>query len=88
MSLSSYCRNCGDPYTTVSEMSALHCNGCEQARTEAMTHATAQAEEQKKTIAPDDLLYIGRQALMQRAHHPRQTFISPREFNRADMERR
>lgn len=86
--LSSYCKNCGMPYTTVAEMSALHCNQCEQARTEAMQHVRAQATEKKQEVSESDVLYAGRQALMQRAHHPRQTFISPREFDRANMERK
>jgi len=84
MSLSSYCRNCGTPYTTVSEMSALHCNGCEEKR-----KAAIQFHKDKNPEASEsDLLYAGREALIRAAHHPRQTFISPREFNRSEMERK
>ena len=36
MSLSSYCRNCGAPATTTEELSANHCNQCEEARKTAM----------------------------------------------------
>jgi hypothetical protein len=82
--LSSYCRNCGAAHTTTAEMSANHCNGCETARTEAM----AGAKEKDPKISPDDLLYKGREALIQRAHHPRVTFISPREFDGRDRSAR
>ena len=86
MSLSSYCRNCGAPVTTTEELSANHCNGCEEARKAAMT---AFAESHKDgSFAESDRLYAGRQALIQRAHHPHQTFINPRNFDRGDMERR
>lgn len=84
MALSSYCRNCGSGNATAAEMASNHCNTCEEAR-----KAAIQAYVEKNPTSSDsDRLYAGREALMQRAHHPRQTFISPREFNRAEMERR
>lgn len=83
MPLSSYCRNCGAPVTTTSEMSANHCNGCEEARKGAITAFV----EANPNSNESDRLYAGRQALMQRAYHPRQTFVNPRDFNRADMKR-
>jgi len=82
--LSSYCKNCGGSFTTTAEMSANHCNGCEEKRKAAMQFA----KEQNPEIGASDLLYAGRQALIQAAHHPRQTFINPREFDRAQMERK
>jgi len=78
MSLSSYCRNCGLPNGTTEEMCANHCNNCEEARKTAMQAA----KEKDTTLQGDELLYVGRQALMQRAHHPRETFINPRDFSR------
>lgn len=87
MSLSSYCRNCGKPVATTAEMSANHCNGCEEARKGAITALVDQAREQKREISESDKLYAGREALMQRARHPRETFINPRDFNRWDMEK-
>ena len=83
MSLSSYCRNCGRPVKTTEELSANHCADCETNRQEAMKHFV----EQNKDASESDKLYAGRQALMQRARHPHETFINPRDFNRADMTR-
>ena len=83
MSLSSYCRNCGKPNGTPEEMGANHCNECETARNEAMQGAAAKANEAKQPMSQTDLLYVGRQALMQRQHSAHQGFISPRDFTRA-----
>jgi hypothetical protein len=80
MSLSSYCRNCGAAASTTAELAANHCNGCEEARKSAIT-AFAEANP---NAAETEKLYAGRIALMGRAHHPRQTFINPRDFNRMD----
>jgi len=84
MSLSSYCRNCGNTNPTIPEMQANHCDACEKAGLDA--REAAQKENPK--LSETDLLYVAREARLQRAHHPRQTFISPREFNRAEMERK
>jgi len=78
VSLSSYCRNCGAPVSTTAEMSANHCNGCEEARKGALTAFA----EQNPQASESDKLYAGRQALMQRAAHPRSGSISPRDFAR------
>lgn len=87
MSLSSYCRNCGKQNGTIAEMGANHCNECEEARTNAIKTFVEQATANKTEINESDKLYAGRTALGQRAHHPRQTFINPREFNRMDSKR-
>ena len=84
MSLSSYCRNCGLPVSTTDEMSANHCNGCEEARKAAMQTFV---EANPNGFVDSDRLYAGRQALMQRVHSAHNQKISPRDFNRADMKR-
>ena len=84
MPLSSYCRNCGASNQTTVDMSSNHCTQCEEARKGAVTaHA-----EQNPNSSESERLYAGRQALMQRAHHPHRTFVNPRDFDRTNMERR
>lgn len=84
MSLSSYCRNCGAPATTTAELSANHCGVCEEARKAAMQLFV----EKNPDSLESDRLYAGRQALMQRVHSAQAQKISPRDFNRANMERK
>ena len=81
MSLSSYCRNCGGPNITYDEMAGNHCNVCEKTGVDAREQALAT----NPNLSESDLLYIARNARQQNAHHPRKTFINPREFNRANM---
>jgi len=85
MSLSSYCRNCGAAAITTAELSANHCDKCEEARKAAMQNFV---EQNPEGFLESDRLYAGRQALMQRVHSAHAQKISPRDFNRADMERR
>lgn len=82
MSMSSYCMNCGQP-KQVNEFAAHTCGGCSTARAEAIQGAKAENPE----LSEDQLLYVGRQALAARQHSARQTYISPRDFDRAKMEK-
>jgi hypothetical protein len=79
--LSSYCRNCGAP-KDVTEYAENTCGKCETARSEAIQGAKAEKPE----LTESELLYVGRQALSQRAITSRQTWVNPRDFRRADME--
>ncbi len=82
MPLSSYCKNCGAP-KDVTEYADNTCGKCETYRKEAMQGAKAENPE----LSEDQLTYVGRQALAARAHNARQTWIHPRDFSRANMER-
>jgi hypothetical protein len=75
--MSSYCRNCGGAISTVGEMSSNWCITCEEARKAAMQFK----KEQTPDANESDLLYAGREALMQRRFHPRQTFVNPKDHN-------
>jgi hypothetical protein len=84
MSLSSYCRVCGLTNGTVPEMSANHCDGCEKERQATMTAYAAE----NPSASESDKLYAGRQALAGRSNYAARHRISPRDFNRGDMETR
>lgn len=80
MPLSSYCHNCHKPNATTAEMGADHCDGCEKIRTDAMTGA----KEANPELTQDQLLYVGRTAMLGAAGHARSGSISPRDFHRLD----
>ena len=77
MSLSSYCRNCGQSHE-VSDYACNHCSKCETVGQEARQAAAAE----NPGLTEDQLTYVARDARQQRAHHPRQTYINPRDFDR------
>lgn len=81
MPLSSYCRVCGKPNTTTQEMSANHCNGCEERRNAAMT---AFVDAHPNGYADSDRLAAGREAMYGGSRNPRADFINPRNYNRFD----
>jgi hypothetical protein len=81
--LSSYCRNCGAP-KDVSEYAANTCGKCATEAREARQGAAAE----NPALTESELLYIERQALAQRAHNARDTWVNPRDFDRAHMDRK
>lgn len=84
MPLSSYCQNCGGP-KSMGEYGDPRCGSCEQIRTEAMQHFAAENTEKikKGELSESDILYAGRQALLQRAHHANRNYTDPRQFSAA-----
>ena len=74
--LTAYCRNCGGPKEP-SEYAANTCGTCTTTRLEAEQAFAAEHKD-----APEsDILYAGRQALLNRAHHANRNFTDPRGFS-------
>ena len=79
MPLSSYCRNCGGSKNP-NEYALNHCGACENLGNEAVQHAAATDPE----LTPDQLLYVKRMAMSQRAMHPGRNYTDPRKFSGAN----
>jgi hypothetical protein len=79
---STYCRSCFKPFGNVSDMfNKTWCDECQN-----ITDKAAEAlREANPSASPTDILEAGRTARLQRAGHARLNYISPRDFNRADM---
>lgn len=74
--LTAYCQNCGAPKEP-SEYSANTCGSCKTTRLEAEQAYAAE----HKDASESDILYAGRQALLQKAHHAHKNFQDPRGFS-------
>ena len=70
------CRICGNAKPP-SEYSKDLCNECGRLRSQAENHYASE----HPNAAQSDILYAGRQALNQRAHHAHRNFIDPRDFS-------
>jgi hypothetical protein len=73
--LTSHCRNCGQAKNP-SEYSLPQCSTCTTLNNEAQQHFAAENPE----ATPDQLLYVGRMAMQQRAIHPGSNYTDPRTF--------
>lgn len=82
--LTSYCRTCCAPKEPAN-YADFDCPTCITAKNEAMQNYAAEHAEkiQSGEITNSDVLYVGRQALMARAHHANRNFVDPRGFSRA-----
>lgn len=67
------CRICNNPKEDVR---ANECNGCKTVRVEAEQHHAAENPK----ASEGEILYAGRAALNQRAHHAHRNFVDPRDF--------
>lgn len=74
--LKSYCNNCGGSKEPAN-YSAINCAGCETLSKEAQQAFAAE----HKDASESDILYAGRMALTQRAHHAHRNFLDPRQFS-------
>jgi hypothetical protein len=74
--LTSHCQNCGaskDP----SEYALNQCKACIALNNEAQQHFATE----NPTATPDQLAYVGRMAMQQRAIHPGANYMDPRKFS-------
>lgn len=74
--LTSHCRICGAPKEPA-DYASNECRGCSTLRTEAEQHFAAE----HPGAGESDILYAGRQALNQRAHHAHRNFVDPRQHS-------
>lgn len=74
--MSSYCGWCGGPKEPA-DYAADMCATCKTRRSEAMQHFKVEHPEASES----DVLYAGRQSLMQRAHTAHRNFVDPRDFS-------
>ena len=74
--LTATCFTCGAPKDQA-HYADTNCPDCELARASAMKDFT----EKNPDASNSDVLYAGRQALMQRSHSARRSFISPGAFS-------
>lgn len=73
--MTSTCSNCGatkDP----AHYADNYCPTCTARMNEAAQHFAAE----NPNASQSDILYAGRQALLQRAHHAHRNFVDPRGF--------
>lgn len=74
--LTATCRNCGQP-KDAANYADNYCPACTSRKNEAEQHV--RAEHPNASIS--DVLYAGRQALLQRAHTAHRNFVDPRGFS-------
>lgn len=74
--LTASCNNCGFPKEPAN-YGDVNCPTCTTARNEAEQGFKAEHPEASES----DVLYVGRQALLQRAHHANRNFTDPRAFS-------
>jgi len=74
--LSSYCQTCGASKEPAN-YADNYCPACTSLRREAEQAFAAENPEASES----DILYAGRQALSQRAHHANRNFTDPRAFS-------
>jgi hypothetical protein len=70
-----YCSNCSGPKNGLDYNP--HCPDCTTIKREAEQHFAAE----NPGASESDILYAGRQALTQRAHHAHRNFVDPRAFS-------
>jgi hypothetical protein len=82
MSLSSYCRNCGQS-KSIANYADDRCPACETLKTEAEQGFAAENADKLKSgeLTTSDVLYAGRMALTQRAIHANRNYTDPRGFS-------
>ena len=73
--LTATCRVCGSPKEPA-DYAASECPACRTLRREAEQHFAAE----NPNAGESDILYAGRAALNQRAHHAHRNFVDPRSF--------
>jgi len=73
--LTSTCRNCGGPKNPA-EYANNVCGTCQTLNNEAQQHFAAE----NPAATADQLLYVGRMAMQQRAIHPGSNYTDPRTF--------
>lgn len=74
--LTATCGNCGQPKDPAHYASTF-CPSCTTRKNEAEQHFAAENPEANES----EILYAGRQALMQVAHHAHRNFTDPRGFS-------
>lgn len=74
--LTASCHNCGAPKDPAN-YGDVNCPACTSLRKEAEQAFAAE----NPGVSESDILYAGRQALNQRAHHAHRNFIDPRNFS-------
>lgn len=74
--LTATCGNCGRPKDPAN-YADTYCPSCSTTKKEAEQHFAAEHEGASES----DILYAGRQALMQVAHHAHRNFVDPRGFS-------
>lgn len=72
--LTTTCYTCHQPKA---DLRAVNCPACTTTQLEAEQHFAAE----NPNAAESDILYAGRTALRQRAHHANRNFIDPRDFS-------
>ena len=76
--LTATCLNCGSPKEPAN-YADTHCPGCTTRQREAEQHFAAE----NPGATEGAIIYAGRQALMQVAHHAHRNFVDPRGFSAA-----
>lgn len=74
--LSSHCHNCGQSKNPA-EYALNQCGTCTALNNEAQQHAKVE----NPALTNDQLLYIGRMAMQQRALHRGSSYMDPRQFS-------
>ncbi len=74
--LTATCGNCGKAKSP-DEYASTYCRSCTTTKNEAEQGFAAE----NPNANPSDILYAGRQALMQVAHHAHRNFTDPRGFS-------
>jgi len=74
--MTSHCQICGNAKDP-SEYAHNQCTACTNRGNEAQNAAKAENPE----LTPDQLLYIGRMAMQQRALHRGSSYVDPRQFS-------
>lgn len=75
--LTATCGNCGQPKSP-NEYADPYCSTCTTSKREAEQHFAAEHPK----AAESDIIYAGRRALQERAHHAHRNFVDPRDFSR------